>query len=700
MNRNKEEFVEHEIYDNVFNIKLFNDILNFVIFTTSKDKNALLSFLEVKHIWFKRKFNNNIHFKYLGELLERYKERIGTDIKDIRAITLALAYSKDILTQQMIVGTQEIDFINDIEKMANDDIYLKAALYLYDNKKYYNFLQELKEYSYERTEELIFVLSIFEDFNEGFDIFKEQLKDLLGKNKTLEVFNNMGIFNWLIRNLYPIMNKNRKRGMEFFRCLITIPTALIKEDSKNYNILKDNKYSKEEIAYLNYVIIEYAPVPNTVRMGKSIVEEKIALNMCEVLINSNKTYPKTIYNYIKYVINYYRNFDIKCYGYERIKDALEKTLNIINPRTFIELYEIMDKKIFSFDILNDKWDIVANEFDEISYRELFDDYLLFNSFDKNKITKVIDKYNKLTNSSYLNSFKKYSYRQESIYSKLVENDIIDLKEHYIEYINNKEKNIDIQHLKSYVGKVRNKKSFLFLKYFLQNHTIQEIDNLGFDFKYLYHVKRNYYYHDSIDIRRNFLSTEENKELFGWLNEYVFKNNPESYIEFVVDVLRDEYLTSIFSQEELRNIYLTIIKLDEEISNSRFLKEKYLTKQELETEKRREEEEEKQRELLKLQEKEIEINQKFVEIKPYTFEKIYEFYDYCTWDNKGQEIKIKLIKDYLDSNIQNHTISKNEIIFFNKICHKLLNCNAIDIKLYRKYIFEYINEGRNEICNQC
>lgn len=700
MNRNKDEFIEYEIYNNVFNIELFNDITTFIIFTTPKDKNGLLKRLEEKHIWFKRKMNHNIHFKYFGELLERYKERIGTDIKDIRAIVLALAYSKDIITQQMIIGTQEIDFIHDIEKMANNDIYLKAALYLYDNKKYYNYLQELKGYKYEKTEEIIFILSIFEDFNEGFDIFKEQLKALIGNKKTLEVFNNMGIFNWLIKNLYPIMNKNRKKDMELFRCLISIPTTLVKEDSKIYSVLKENSYSKEEIAYLNYAIIQYKPVPNTVRIGKSIVEEKIALNMCEILINSERTYPKAVYNYIKNIIDYYRTFDIKCYGYQRIKDALKNNVNIKNPRTFIELYEIMNKQTFSFDILDDKWDIVANEFELIHYRELFDNYLLFSDLDKEEITKAIEKYNKLTNSSYIYSFKQNHYYRESIYSKLVEKDIIDLKEHYLEYINSKDNNIDIKHLKEYVKKIRNRKAFIFLKYFLQEHTIKETDKLGFDFRWMYSLNGHYYYHDKIDIKRNFLSTEENKELFYWLNEYVFKSNPESYIEFVVYVLKDEYLTSIFSKEELRNIYLTIIKIKEELFNDRFLKEKYLTTQELEEEKRKEEEKKRQQEKLKLQKKENEITQQFIKIKQYTFEKIFEFYDSCTWDNEGQQIKSKLIKNYLNSNIKKHRVTKSELIYFNKVCHMLLNNAAIDIELYKEYIFMYINEGRNELCKQC
>ena len=699
MNRNKNEFLEYEVYDNVVNIDLFNNIVNFIIFTTPIEKNDLLYTLEEKHIWFKRKFNYNIPFKYFGELLERYQEKIGTDIKDIRAIALALAYTIDIVTEQMIVGNQLVNFIRDIEKMAVNDIYLKAALYICDNQKYYNYFNELKESKYNKTEDLIFVLSIFDDFKEGFDIFKDQLKELIGNKKTIEVFNNIGIFKWLIKRLYPIINKSRARDVELFKCLINVPTALIKENSKIYNLLMENNYSKEEIAFLNYSIIKYRPVPNTVRTRKSIVEEKIALNMCEVMLNSEMTHSNNIYAYIKDTLSHYNTFEIKCYGFERIIDALENTVNIKNPKTFIELYRIFKNKIFSFDILDDKWDIVSKEFESKDYRDLFDNYLLFNDFNKEKIMQAIEKYNQLTNSSYLNSFGKEYYYRDGIYSKLVESDVIDLKNEYLEYINSNEKKRDIEHLKNYVRKIRNRKSFLFLKYFLQEHTVEETDKMGFDFKYLYNLSGNYYYYyqDRIDIKREFLSTEENKQLFYWINEYVFKNEPKSYIEFIVYVLKDKYLTSVFSKEELREIYLTIIKMDEQIFNDGVLREKYLTKQELEEEKRKEKEAQEQEEKIKLQEKENKIITEFNDIKEYTFKKIFDFYDRCTWDDKGQEIKSKLIVNYLKSNIQKQEVNNSELIYLNKICHMLLIYNVIDIDIYKEYIIKYLNEGRREVC---
>lgn len=697
MERDEEKILEYEAYNEIFNIELFNDIVNFIIFTTPKDSGSLLNFLEINHIWFKRKSNANIPFKYLGELLERYKEKLGTDIKDIRAIALALAYTKDVMSEQMIVGKQEINFIKDIEKLASNDVYLKATLYLYDSKKYYSYNKELKEYNYERTEDIIFVISIFDDFKEGFYMFKEQLKKLIGNKKTIEVFDNIGIFNWLIKKLYPIINKSRSKDDELFRGLINIPTALIKKDNKTYNILKDSNYSNEEIAYLNYAVLQYRPVPKTVRIGRSIVEEKIAVNMCEILLNSEKDYSDNIYNYIKNIISKYKKFDIKCNGYQRIKDALENSVNIKNPRTFIELYEIMDRKIFSFDILDEKWDIIATEFEFEDYRNLFDNYLLFNNYNREHILQAIEKYNKLANSLYIDSFYIFHYRREGIYSKLVEADIIDLKEYYLTYINSKEKYGNIEHLKNYVSKIYNRKAFLFLKYFLQEHTIEETDNLGFNLKWMYSLGS---YYPEINIKRDFLSPEENKELFYWINEYVFKKSPELYIKFITCTLKTEYFTLLFTEEELRNIYLTLVKIDTNIFKDKELKERYLTKQELEEENRKEKEYKLQQEKLKLQEKKKEIIKQFNNVKGSTFKDIFEFYDRCSWDDKGQKIKAKLIIKYFNSNISEHKVNKDELINLNKICHQLLNDNTINIDIYGEYLKKYLKERRKEVCKVC
>ena len=104
MNLTKINLKKYKNYEKLINIKLFNNIVSFIIETTNIDCGNFIKRMQQKNIWFERAINKNIQedygFKYFGELLERFEERVGTDIKDIRAIALSLAYSKELITKE------------------------------------------------------------------------------------------------------------------------------------------------------------------------------------------------------------------------------------------------------------------------------------------------------------------------------------------------------------------------------------------------------------------------------------------------------------------------------------------------------------------------------------------------------------------------------------------------------------------------
>ena len=141
MNLEKIEKIEYKAYEKLINIELFNEIIAFISNTrTGKGTNNILYEIENKCIWNKRvscqNFQEKYKFQYFGELLERYEERMENNIENIRAIVLALGYGKNIIENSMIMGTQLIDFLNRIKSVAEKDIYIKGALYLYDSKKF------------------------------------------------------------------------------------------------------------------------------------------------------------------------------------------------------------------------------------------------------------------------------------------------------------------------------------------------------------------------------------------------------------------------------------------------------------------------------------------------------------------------------------------------------------------------------------
>lgn len=388
---------EFEIYDKMININLFNRIIAFIHSTSNNKKESnIYQDISKRCIWNKyvddTSIKDDYQFQYFGELLERYEERIGNDIRDIRAISLALGYAKNFVENNMIVGTQLIDFINKIENLANDDIYLKGSLYLYDSQKFSRYNEELLNKVYKNTEEIIFSMSIFYERIEDFFIRnRQQLVNLLGKNRNMPVLGNVRIYEWLIKNLYPLINKDRKKDIILLKSLIKLPTGFQKEDSSIYKELINNNYTQKEISYLNYLLLYYKPVPKSVPVGYSIVEEKIATNLCEILINSKETHNEATYELIKGLLQKYDRYQIKCYGYMGIKQALEHKINIVNPITFAKLYYDLDENLYSFNILSEKWNIVASHMDSNQYQKLFDKFLNLSNYTKKELKECINK---------------------------------------------------------------------------------------------------------------------------------------------------------------------------------------------------------------------------------------------------------------------------------------------------------------------
>ena len=203
MNIRNIKFIESEAFENKINIKLCNELINFIYETSSNKSKDILDDIIKKCIWFRKnkilELQEICEIEYFGELLERYQEKVGGNSKNIRAIALALGYAKDLITPNMIIGNQLIDFINKIKKMSENDIYLKGALYLYDNKKYSNYIEDLlNNKKYESTEDMFFVISLSEDIETSFNSIREQIVNLIGKNKTISAINNVKLYGWFI----------------------------------------------------------------------------------------------------------------------------------------------------------------------------------------------------------------------------------------------------------------------------------------------------------------------------------------------------------------------------------------------------------------------------------------------------------------------------------------------------------------------
>ena len=315
MDKNEIEFIENEAFEKKVNIELCNKLINYIIKISDNDYRSTLKNISDKCIWFKSLNNvdmqKDFQVKYLGELLERYEEKIGDNINDIRAIALALGFTTESITTNMIVGNQLVNFITKINTMAKDDIYLQGALYLYNNKKNEQYKTNLLKNHYLETEDLIFVLSLFDDIEKIYTLLRDQIIELLGKKRTIGVINNIKLYSWFINRFYSIIKKDRKKDAAILKSLLILPTQLIKSNNSNYTILNSNNYKEEEILYLNYGFLYYSLIPKTVRMGNSITEERIAINLCKTLLDSEYSCEESLYKLIDSILKKYEHLDIK-----------------------------------------------------------------------------------------------------------------------------------------------------------------------------------------------------------------------------------------------------------------------------------------------------------------------------------------------------------------------------------------------------
>lgn len=191
--------------------------------------------------------------RYIGEITERFEERIGSRPEIFRALALALGFALPFLTDSMFVGTQREDFIRRLDKEAGNDLYLQGARYLLttDPMERKQLRSQLAGDTYQRTEDAMFVLSLFDPQEDEFPAMRPQIARLWGVDRTIPLLGNGRMLDWLLCNYKPVIAECRKKDNAVLRALLKLPGQFCKEDSALYKTLIDLGYSTLEIRYAN-----------------------------------------------------------------------------------------------------------------------------------------------------------------------------------------------------------------------------------------------------------------------------------------------------------------------------------------------------------------------------------------------------------------------------------------------------------------
>jgi len=730
----KETTTKHSGYDayqEYVNIELFNDIIAFVMATAAADKTPLKKSLGEKHLWYAQSDSGNIQerygFRYFGELLERFEDKAGSDKKNIRAIALAMAYAKDLLTDDMFVGNQKHNFISKITQLSPDDIYLKGALYLLkkDESGAGGLLDELTQTNYARTEELIFAMSLYDDFEQAFLTFKPQLISLLGVSKTISAAGNAGIFCWLIKQLcrYSKIKEIRTKDIILFRALTELPISFVKKGSRHHGVLLDNGYTAEDILYLNSYIIRSRPIRGTIDVN-SVVAEKIAVEACKTFINSENTHSAEVYEHLEWLLKKYDDFAIKINGNKGIYQAIENDIAIKNPQTFLWLYKLIQpKNLFRFDILDEKWDILSRELNAGAYQNLFKQQLVENpDHTQAQIMERIQKYNALTGTSYLVQFDtKYDYHMENVFALMVEKNIINLKAAFtacpgIGTVKDDDKDKArppmLHYIRRYIMGIRSRESFDFFKDFFRDHDFNDMHRLftGAPGSWNYRNNDSFfvdelykgpvrYYGDSkqnFDIKRSFLSDEEHRELFEWLDDYMLKYKADKYAEFASLMLLDPFIVTLYPKEELRKIYDMVRGMDIAIMKhySNELNRRYLSEAEFQAEQEAEEARKQEQRQKEHEQKIQKMRDELAAGYDGSFESLLKYLDAHRYS--GYDDATSIAAEYLEIALaeKRYVLSRDELGRFLQLCVKLLQKGYFEPNAIKKYISTIEEEPKN------
>lgn len=602
---NQEIIPAYSAYQKVIDLTLYHAFAELIVQMAQDDEVRILyRQQEVRQIW-QRDQNVSGYFetyslRYPGEVLERFEEKLGTDMRILRALALALGYTRQCQADTMFVGNQRNDFIQKLRRTAGTDVYLQGALYLLetDALRRCTRLDELAAREYARTEEALFVLSLFDDPETGYQAMRPQLTRLFGPDRTLSLEWDFGVLEWFIRFYAEEAKRYRGKTDLVVRTLLKLPYMNMKPDSREFSILLTAGYSMEEITLANSLAVWADRIPGRL-LSKGITAEKIAAACVRMLLNCPDGQPEEIYAYIGWLFLVYQKFEVRYEGYQDLWAAIQMGLAPTAPRTILWMNKTVKRQFsYRFDVFNPRYDILASGLSKGEYAELFTEQML-RSRAAIPLRRWLTRYQALTGAEYIEYFNERHWHTLRSFALLVERKEIDLWQFFEQHKEDGTRAHPLELLQEYALKISSWRCFRFAQKLFSQYTfsqLQEIfgDNFYFHQKF---VKKESYYNkkvQSFSMVRPFLTAEQHRQLYDWIDASLFQTEPEYYDSFVLCALKAPVIQRIYDKPLLASVLRQLLTHDAcggyEVNQ---LKERFYSKEEMEADRKATDEQEEQ-----------------------------------------------------------------------------------------------------------
>ena len=271
---------------------------------------------------------------YPGEVLERYKEKIGDSIRITRALAMALAQTKPFFLPGMSVGGQYSGFLKEIRTLAEKDLYLEGACYALEESadRMLRLQEKIQKKQVKNAAQAVYFLSLLPETSWEYQAGILAAK-LSGSDK-LAVFGNEGLYEWIAVHLSYYAKKLRKKEYNVLKAVCRLPDINIYAQNPVKKWLLKAGYTEDEVVYLNAFLAVISK-----RTGRdSVTAERIALGTCSRFLGGVKEFPREIYILCGNMLSRYRKFPIQINGNRGIVSALSQRIQPGNVHAFQLLY--------------------------------------------------------------------------------------------------------------------------------------------------------------------------------------------------------------------------------------------------------------------------------------------------------------------------------------------------------------------------
>ena len=672
--------MEWNIYKEWLDINLYRQMVSMIYQSSSREDKMNFMRKEKENDLFygayKQSLEEEYGLYYPGEVLERMKEHRSMTKPVYRALGLALAKSDYLQEKCMFNGTQKSRFWKQFGKvLGKKDLCCISVGCLLSEKDRKSWFDELYAYPYEKVEEMIFILSVFPEDITLWQLLKGKGAACLESRRTISVYEDWPVYVWIANTYRNRLKNHRKKDLNILKWLVKLSITNAKNaDGALENQFQKLGYTVEEVTFLNFVMTLRATHPDHL-LKQSLVMERLALNVLKTFLPGSVEYPQQAYELCSYILKTYQLLPVCIDGHNKIQECLFDILEVKNIQSFLVLYPFHEygrKDWHYIDLLDSKWDHLA----QALTREEFDfcvcETLIGKDYTKEELAKYLEKYKVLLGEDYKQVFwEKAEYSLQKVFKILSEKgmiDIIRITEVFIQsykgnpdmFLKRKEDpvfnkwNCMMSYINLATEKIENENAFLFLKLVITESGMQEISSFLNPWNILEHafsLTRYDIQRESCEIFRPFLSREEHRELFDWIEKHIFLEKTEEYPNFLIAILLQESTGIWMERKEAEELVKAVFPYAKDNAQKERLLEKYMTEEEKEQNK-------KKKEWLKEQQRRLnewnyikEIKEKFNQMLRESigtaeeFKRLFDFYQNKRYSYAYEELYDKIAVSY-------------------------------------------------------